>query len=230
MLRRLFSEFIGTYGLVFIGTGAISIDQASGGMVTNLGVGVAFGLAVAVMIYSVGHISGAHINPAVTFAFALSSHFPWRHVPLYWIAQLGGAIAASLAIYGLFGTVGALGMTVPSGAAGQSLILEAILSFFLMFVIMAVATDVRAQGQGAALAIGAAVGMMAIAAGPISGASMNPARSMGPAVAMLDVRDLWIYWLAPIAGMALAAVCYRALREDQTELGHEIRGKDQGDS
>ena len=219
MIRKSTSEFIGTYGLVFIGTGAITMDQASGGMVTNLGVGIAFGLAVAVMIYTVGHISGAHINPAVTLAFAMSRHFPWRHVPFYWFAQITGATAASLTLRWLFGTQANLGMTVPAGSIGQSFVLETVLSFFLMLVIMAVATDVRAEGQGAALAIGAAVGMMAIAAGPISGASMNPARSMGPAISMLDVEHLWIYWAAPVVGMLLAAVCYRMMRDNQSASG-----------
>jgi MIP family channel proteins len=216
MLRRTASEFIGTFGLVFAGTGAIVIDGVSGGIVTHLGVGITFGLAVAVMIYAIGHISGAHINPAVTLGFALVRHFPWRNVPPYWLAQIAGATAASLALRWMFGTAGDLGMTTPAGSAVQALGLEVILSFFLMFVIMAVATDVRAEGQGAAIAIGATVGMMAIFAGPISGASMNPARSFGPALAMLEFSSLWIYGVAPVAGMALAAACYRLLREDRT--------------
>ena len=219
MLRRTTSEFIGTFGLVFAGTGAIVIDSVSGGIVTHLGVGFTFGLAVAVMICSIGHISGAHINPAVTLGFALVRHFPWRNVPPYWLAQIAGATAASLSLRWMFGTTGDLGLTTPAGSTVQTLGLEMILSFFLMFVIMAVATDVRAEGQGAAITIGATVGMRAIFAGPISGASMNPARSFGPALAMLEFSNLWLYWVAPVAGMALAAACYRLLREDQPDAG-----------
>jgi MIP family channel proteins len=221
MLRRVVAEFIGTYGLVFAGTGAIVIDSVSGGGVTTVGVGIVFGLTVASMIYAVGHISGAHINPAVTLAFALVRHFPVRHVPLYWSAQLAGAVAASLTLRLMFGLVAEMGATLPNGSAVQSLGLEVVLSFFLMFVIMAVATDVRAVGQTAALAIGAMVGLEAIFGGPISGASMNPARSFGPALAASDFADHWVYWLGPMAGMALAAACYRLLRED----GNAVQGE-----
>ncbi|MEX2598299.1 MAG: aquaporin [Dehalococcoidia bacterium] len=214
MLRRIASEFIATYGLVFAGTGAIVIDTVSGGVIGHLGVGLVFGLIVAAMIYSTGHISGAHMNPAVTVAFALARHFPWRDVPVYWAAQLAGACGASLTLYLLFGLVGDMGATLPSGSQGQSLGLEIVLSFFLMFVIMAVATDVRAVGQGAALAIGATVALEAIFAGPISGASMNPARSIGPAVVSGNFTALWVYCVGPVFGMALAAGCYWLLRED----------------
>jgi len=168
---------------------------------------------VAAMIYAIGHISGAHINPAVTLGFALVRHFPWRQVPLYWAAQLAGAVAASLALRALFGLVADLGATVPAGSDVQSLGLEILLSFFLMFVIMAVATDVRAVGQGAALAIGSVVGLAAIMGGPISGASMNPARSFAPALVALEFASHWVYWVGPVVGMALAAACYRLLRE-----------------
>ena len=185
-----------------------------------MGVGIVFGLTVAAMIYAVGHISGAHINPAVTLAFALVRHFPVRQVPLYWSAQLAGAAAASLTLRLMFGLVADMGATLPSGSVVQSLGLEVVLSFFLMFVIMAVATDVRAVGQTAALAIGAMVGLEAIFGGPISGASMNPARSFGPALAASVFADHWVYWLGPMAGMALAAACYRLLRED----GNAVQG------
>ena len=213
MFRRTAAEFIGTFGLVFAGTGAIVIDEVSHGEISHVGVGIVFGLVVAAMIYAIGHISGAHINPAVTLGFALVRHFPWRQVPLYWAAQLAGAVAASLALRALFGLVADLGATVPAGSDVQSLGLEIVLSFFLMFVIMAVATDVRAVGQGAALAIGSVVGLEAIMGGPISGASMNPARSFAPALVALEFASHWVYWVGPVVGMALAAACYRLLRE-----------------
>ena len=221
MLRRVASEFIGTFGLVFAGTGAIVIDSVSDGGITHLGIGIVFGLVVAAMIYAVGHISGAHINPAVTLGFALVRHFPLRHVPLYWGAQVSGALAASLSLRLMFGLVADMGATLPSGSATQSLALEVILSFFLMFVIMAVATDVRAIGQSAAIAIGATVGFEAILGGPISGASMNPARSFAPALVAGNFTDHWVYWLGPMLGMALAAACYRVLRDDPAALHQE---------
>ena len=216
MFRCAVAEFIGTFGLVFAGTGAIVIDEISHGEISPVGVGIVFGLVVAAMIYAIGHISGAHINPAVTLGFALVRHFPWRHVPLYWSAQLAGAVAASILLRALFGPVAELGATLPSGLAVQSLGLEIVLSFFLMFVIMAVATDVRAVGHGAAIAIGATVGLEAIMGGPISGASMNPARSFAPALVALEFSSHWVYWVGPMAGMALAAAAYRLLREDRS--------------
>jgi MIP family channel proteins len=176
-----------------------------------MGVGLVFGLIVAAMIYATGHISGAHINPAVTLGFALSRRFPWREAPPYWIAQLAGAVSASFVLRELFGLVADMGATIPSGSDTQSLLLEAILTFFLMFVIMAVATDVRAVGQAAAIAIGATVGLEAILAGTISGASMNPARSFAPALVAWNWSSNWVYWLGPSGGATGGALIYRWL-------------------
>jgi MIP family channel proteins len=203
---------IGTFGLVFAGTGAITIDAVTGGGVGHIGVGLTFGLIIMTMIYAVGHVSGAHFNPAVTIAFTATRHFPPRRVPPYLAAQLTGAVLASLTLRGLFGTAGRLGTTVPHGSDGQSLLLETILTFFLMFVIMAVATDVRAVGQAAAIAIGGAVGLEALFAGPISGASMNPARSLAPALVSGTWDAQWIYVLGPLAGALAGAVAYTLIR------------------
>jgi aquaporin NIP len=152
--RRALAEAVGTFALVFAGTGAIIINAETGGSVAHIGISLTFGLVVMAMIYAIGHVSGAHINPAVTIAFAAARHFPRRQVPVYLAAQLAGAVAASLTLCGLFGPAAALGAALPRGSAGHALILEFLLAFLLMFVIMAVATDVRAVGQAAAIAIG----------------------------------------------------------------------------
>jgi MIP family channel proteins len=195
------------------------IDAVSGGQITHVGIGLVFGLVVVAMIYATGHLSGAHLNPAVTLGFVLARHFPLRRMAAYWLVQLAGALVAALSLRLLFGNVAHLGATIPAGAVWQSFALEALLTFFLMFVIMAVATDTRAVGQ-AALAIGATVGLCALFAGPISGASMNPARSFGPALVSMTWTAQWVYVTAPFLGVALAAVTYRWLRlasQEQTE-------------
>lgn len=221
--RAYAAETVGTFILVFAGPGAAVINEVSGGAVTHLGIGLSFGLAVMVAIYATGHISGAHINPAVTIAFAIAGHFPKRHVPAYIVAQLAGAAAAALVLRLLFGVVADLGSTVPSGGAGQALGLEVVITSFLMFVIMAVATDLRAVSAHAAIAIGGYVTLAAIFSGPIAGASMNPARSFGPALLSGTWADHWVYWAGPIAGALLGAAVYMLVRSGHPPAdGHEL--------
>lgn len=209
------AEGIGTFGLVFAGCGAIMIDGLSKGQISHLGVGLVFGLIITVMIYAFGHMSGAHFNPAVTLAFVLVRHFPIKQLIGYWFAQLTGASLAALCLRLLLGNVSSLGTTLPAGSGGawQSFGLETILTFFLMIVIMAMATDTRAVGQAAALAIGATVALEAIFAGPICGASMNPARSLGPALISWTWTAQWVYIAGPFLGAGIGAYMYCWLRE-----------------
>ena len=224
MLKACVAEFIGTFGLVFAGTGSIMVNDLSGGQVTHLGIGLTFGLIVAAMVFATGHISGAHINPAVTLAFALRRHFPWKGVPFYIVAQSAGAVASSLTLLALLGDVAHMGATVPTGSDGQALGLEVVLTFFLMFVIMAVATDARAEGSLAALAIGATVALESTFAGPIAGASMNPARSLGPAVVGWTWTSQWLYVVGPVAGAAASALVYAWLRGGSNGESRQVKG------
>lgn len=212
LLRRALAELVGTFALVFAGTGAIIINAETGGVIGHLGIGLTFGLIIMVMIYATGHISGAHFNPAVTIAFAAARHFPLSNVPVYIAAQLVGAITASTLLRGMFGNIADLGATLPAGSDGQSFLLEIVLTFFLMFVIISVATDVRAVGQAAAIAIGGTVGLEAIFAGPISGASMNPARSLAPALVSGTWDSQWLYIFGPVAGALAGALVYVVIR------------------
>ncbi len=213
--QRLTAEAIGTFFLVAAGCGAIVV-QSQGGHLGHLGVSLTFGLVIAVMVAATGHISGAHFNPAVTLAFTSIRVFPWQEVPSYIAAQLVGASAGAAVLLGIFGDVAlhssvALGSTVPAGTATQSLWLEGLLTACLMFSISAVATDARAPGPIAALVIGSAVTLGALWGGPISGASMNPARSFGPALLSGTWQDHWLYWAGPILGAVVAALAYRSL-------------------
>ena len=216
LLRLLTAEFIGTFALVFAGAGAIMVDAKTGAL-GHIGVAISFGLVIMVMIYAVGHVSGAHFNPAVTFAFALTRHFPWPRLVGYWAAQILGALAAAAILRGSLGDVAHVGATLPSGSQGQSFLWELVLTFFLMFVIMAVATDTRAVGEAAAIAIGGTVGLDAMFGGPISGASMNPARSIGPALVSGDLHSLWLYVAAPILGAAIGALVYQFVRGEASQ-------------
>lgn len=209
---------VGTFALVFAGCGAIMVNEQTGGSITHLGVGLTFGLVIMVMIYATGHVSGAHFNPAVTVAFAATGRFPWKEVPGYMSGQLLAALAASLALRFLIGPIAGLGATSPSGTLGQAVVLEAFLTFFLMFVIMSVATDGRAVGSMAGWAIGGTVALEAIFAGPLTGASMNPARSLGPALVAGDLSHLWVYLIGPAIGAVIGAMTYRFVRCGGDEL------------
>jgi MIP family channel proteins len=219
--RRFLAEFTATFALVFAGCGAIVIDTVSHGQLTHVGVAISFGLVLAAMIYATGHISGAHMNPAVTLAFALVRHFPLVRVPIYWAAQLLGALGAALVLRALFGDVSHLGTTLPSGSDAQAFGLETVLTFFLMLVVMAVATDDRAVGQAAAIAIGGTVLLDAMFGGPITGASMNPARSFGPALASDTWQHYWIYVAGPLLGATAGAFIYELMRGERPRPGYE---------
>jgi aquaporin NIP len=167
------------------------------------------------MIYATGHVSGAHFNPAVTFAFALTRHFPWPRAFAYWTVQVLAAVAAAALLRGSLGNIAHTGVTLPSGSQAQSFLWELIMSAFLMFVILAVATDTRAVGEAAAIAIGGTIALDAMFGGPISGASMNPARSFGPALISGDLHALWVYILAPILGTSIGGLAYQFIREEE---------------
>jgi MIP family channel proteins len=211
--RRSVAEGLGTFALVFAGCGAIVVDAERGGSLGATGVAAAFGLVVMAMVYAVGHVSGAHINPAVTTAFAATRHFPVREAVVYVPAQLAGAVAAALTLRLVWdGTPAALGATVPSVGPGAAVVYEAVLTAFLMFVIMAVATDTRAVGAAAAIAIGGTVAFDALVGGDVTGASMNPARSFGPALVAGEWTDFWVYVVGPLTGALAGAALYGLVR------------------
>jgi aquaporin NIP len=214
--RRTLAEGLGTFALVFAGCGAVIADTRYDGALGHVGVALTFGLVIMAMVYATGHLSGAHLNPAVTVAFALTRHFPWRDTAAYIAAQLAGATLAALLLLALWPEQPAeLGATVPAVAAGTALLYETVLTAMLMFVIMAVATDTRAVGAGAALAIGGSVTLDALFGGPVTGASMNPARSLGPAIAAGQWQGLWLYLVGPLAGAPLGALAYQLVRGPQ---------------
>lgn len=215
MRSKLIAEILGTYFLVFAGTGAVISNGLSGGVVTHPGIALVFGMVVIAIIYSLGEVSGAHVNPAVTLGFAFAGRFSWREVPWYLLAQSVGAILASWTWKLLFPQETGFGATLPSAGIWQSFVLEFILSFILMFVIIHVATGSREQGIMAGMAIGLTVAMEAMFGGPLTGASMNPARSLGPAVFAggVSLETLWIYLLAPTLGMMGAVLVFNLMHE-----------------
>jgi MIP family channel proteins len=218
LVRALAAEAIGTFALAFAGCGAIMVD-AKTHQLGHIGVAFSFGLVIMFGIYAVGHISGAHFNAAVTFAFALTRHFPWPRAAAYWGAQFVGAVAAAALLRASLGNIANVGATYPSGSDGQSFLWELVMSAFLMFVILAVATDTRAVGEAAAIAIGGTIGLDAMFGGPISGASMNPIRSLAPGIVSGDLHAIWIYLLAPVVGATAGGLAYQFVRgEDRPPL------------
>ncbi len=204
-MKKYIAEFIGTFALVFCGTGAIVIDEITHGAVTHTGIAITFGLIVMSMVYALGDKSGAHLNPAVTLAFAANKSFPVKEITPYIVSQFTGALCASFVLKILFPVSILLGATLPIGSDKQSFILELILTLFLMLVIINVSTGSKEQGLFAGIAVGAVVGLEAMFAGPISGASMNPARSLAPAIVSGKLDHVWVYLTAPILG-ALSAI------------------------
>lgn len=211
-MRPLAAEAIGTFALVLFGAGAIVVDGVSGGAVGHVGISLVFGLVVLVLVNALGDVSGAHLNPAVTIAFAAAGRFAWSRVAGYATAQAAGALAASAMHRILFPGHATLGATMPAGSALQSFVLEVLLSWFLMLVVLFVSHGSKERGLVAGMTIGAVVGLEALCAGPISGASMNPARSLAPALVSGNIAFLWIYLAAPVVGALLAVPCCRLVR------------------
>jgi aquaporin NIP len=203
-MKKYAAETFGTFSLVFAGTGAVIINNVSGGAVTHVGIALTFGLVVLAMIYAVGDVSGAHLNPGVTIAFAVAHRLDWRLAGGYIGSQIVGAIAASLLLRLMFPRDSTLGATLPTGSEMQSFVLEMVLTLVLMFVILSVSTGAKEKGITAGIAIGGVIALEALFAGPISGASMNPARSLAPALVSWNLAHVWLYVAAPIIGACLA--------------------------
>jgi aquaporin Z len=203
-MKKLLAELLGTFTLVFAGTGAIVINAASHGAIGHAGIALTFGLVVLAMIHTFGDVSGAHLNPAVTLAFAVARRFAWRDVPGYLGAQLLGALAASMLLHVLFPQDVTLGATLPAGSEMQSFVLELVLTAILMLTILSVSTGAKEKGITAGIAIGGVIGLEAMFAGPACGASMNPVRSLAPALVSGHLEHLWLYLAAPVLGAFLA--------------------------
>jgi MIP family channel proteins len=213
LIRRAAAEGFGVFALVFAGCGAIITEAEHPGTLGTVGIALVFGLIVMAMVYATGHLSGAHLNPAVTLAFVVTRHLPRAEALAYLAAQLAGALVAAGLLAAIWPSQpAALGATIPTVGIGSAFAYETVLTAFLMFVIMAVATDTRAVGAGAAIAIGGTVGLDALFGGPITGASMNPARSIGPALVAGELHDLWLYVAAPLAGAIIGALAYQLVR------------------
>lgn len=222
--QRLAAEFCGTYALVFAGAGAIVIDGLTDGGVSHIGIALTFGLIVMAMIYAVGEVSGCHINPAVTVGFWAARRFDGTDVLPYIVSQSLGAMAAGLTLRLLFPDATTLGATLPAGSAWQSFVLELLLTLMLMFVILSVSSGAREKGLMAGIAIGGIIALEALFAGPISGASMNPARSLGPALVSFQLHSLWLYLIAPTLGAVLAVPAFQSVYgrpSDQTSPAPE---------
>jgi aquaporin Z len=213
-MKKYISEFIGTFSMIFCGTGAMTINEVTGGDVTHVGIAITWGLIVMAMIYAFAETSGAHFNPAVTIAFAYAKKFAWNEVPKYIIAQILGGILASLILWFLFPASENLGATIPSVDVWRAFVLELLLTFFLMLVIINVSTGSKEIGVVAGIAIGSVVLLEAMFAGPITNASMNPARSIAPAIIAGKLQHLWMYIVAPILGALLAVVSCRLVKEE----------------
>ena len=213
-MKNYIAEFIGTFAMVFCGTGAMTINEVTGGDVTHVGIGITWGLIVMAMIYAFGEISGAHFNPAVSIAFAYAKKFSWKEVPKYIFFQIAGAFAASLLLMWLFPKSELLGATIPSVDVWRAFVLELILTFFLMVVIINVSTGSKETGMMAGIAIGGVVLLEALFAGPITNASMNPARSLAPNIVSGNIEGLWLYILAPITGALLAVVSCKFVKHE----------------
>lgn len=210
--RKYLAEIIGTFAMIFCGTGAIIVNQHTNGVITHAGVACTWGLIVAAMIYALGNVSGAHFNPAVTFGFWLSKSFPSKEILPYVTSQAIGAFVASIVLKYLFPSNETLGASLPSGSPMQSFVLEVLLTFFLMLVILQVAKGSKEQGMFAGLAIGSVVLLEAMFAGPICGASMNPIRSLAPAIVSGHTEHLWVYQTAPVLGALLAVGAWKLIR------------------
>ena len=213
-MKNYIAEFIGTFAMIFCGTGAMTINEVTGGDVTHVGIGITWGLIVMAMIYAFGEISGAHFNPAVSIAFAYAKKFSWKEVPKYIFFQVAGAFAASLLLMWLFPKSELLGATIPSVDIWRAFVLELILTFFLMVVIINVSTGSKEMGMMAGIAIGSVVLLEALFAGPITNASMNPARSLAPNIVSGNIKGLWLYILAPIIGALLAVVSCKFVKHE----------------
>lgn len=220
-MKKGIAELIGTFALVFCGTGAVVIDQVTGGAVTHVGVSITFGLIILAMIYALGDISGAHMNPAVTISFMVAGRIGGKQVSTYILCQFAGALLASLALKLMFPKNESLGATMPAGSDMQSFILEIILTFFLMFVILNVSSGSKEKGITAGIAVASVVGLEAMFAGPVSGASMNPARSLAPAIVsgkMEYISHLWIYLTAPVLGGIIAVLVYKYIIYEKIKI------------
>jgi aquaporin Z len=211
-MKKYISEFLGTFSMIFCGTGAMTINEVTGGEVTHVGIAITWGLIVMAMIYAFAETSGAHFNPAVTIAFAYAKKFEWKEVPKYILAQVLGAILASLLLWFLFPTSEFLGATIPAIDVYRAFVLELLLTFFLMVVIINVSTGSKEIGVVAGIAIGGVVLLEAMFAGPITNASMNPARSLAPAIVSGNLQHLWLYIIAPVLGALLAVVSCKLVK------------------